>query len=263
MPSTETAWVVPSADSLDNIMSQLVLNAGEKDTVEQGINPELRADWTLAQAVTRVRSAIQAAARFPVSQEAGSVPPEAELHVMVLTVNSMTASKPNLGTIVLTLNGGVVSPFNDLVKRAEKFIQDCKDGKAVTLSSWPAVTGNGCELVIYGTSYASGGTVTVTGLIPGLQYSLVLGPNDTGLTCGNVTLSASGSFYAPQSSAVLSGTGSALVTASLQRSRTAVNLTRGGSVHGMVDMGTDGPGQSGGAYRRDWTASTGWEDGTL
>ena len=138
-------WVVPDPTQLDYIMSQLVLNAAELPASQQpdDATQTTRATQLLAMQVARIRDAIATAGKVPHSQTVGTVPPGAQLHAMVLAVNSMTAAKPNLGTVVVTLNGGVVSPWLDLVKSAQKYVADCELGKNVPYPSDPQVNSDG------------------------------------------------------------------------------------------------------------------------
>ena len=102
----------------------------------------------------------------------------------------------------------------------------------------------------------SASQITVPNLIIGRQYYFTLGPNEVNLVCGSTTLTANGSFYATATTAVITGTAPSLVfSGSLQQAKIAANLARGGQVHGAVDMGTDGPYQSGWGYDRDWNFS--------
>lgn len=64
-----------------------------------------------------------------------------------------------------------------------------------------------------GAAYNGSGNYTLTGLVVGDVYQYILGANDTDITCGADNLAADGFFTAEATSATLTGTPSALVTA--------------------------------------------------
>ena len=238
--ANETVWVSPNAANLDSIMSQLVLNAGEKQQSEGGDSSASRSASLMAVHIQTIRATIAVAGKSPISQLSDGVPPEAELHIYVLTVNSLTAAVPNLGTVVVGM-GGVFSPWNDLVKQARSWMDSVRSGKlAVSLPTDPVLTGDGSELVPAGATYGSNLQNTYSGLQVGLQYQWVPGPNEASFTCGSTTLTAAGSFYAGATSfAVTGSTAAAPVTGSLQLAQPKANYTTAGGIVGAVDMSTD------------------------
>lgn len=224
-------------------MSQLVLNAAERQVNKSTENPQ-RATEMLRMTVARIRHAVRRGGRSPLSNTAGSVPPEAEQHALVLTADAMTASTPNLGQVVVTPMGGTGGPWKDLVAQAKKWLADVLAGEfAPTYPTDPMQQGDGTELVPDGQAYQSGSFI-LTGLRVGTLYFYEAGPNEASLVCGATTLNDSGQFYALATTATITaaeGDDIVFVTASVQKGTDAVNKTTGGQVVGEVDMSTDGP----------------------
>ena len=151
--SAETTWIKPVAANANAVMTQLARNAAQ--TVANTDNlPAL-----LSYQVTAVREAVRQGAKTPLSQDTTTVPPDAEFHCYVLACNALTASTPNLGTVLVSMNGGMLSPWNDLVKDARKYLdllrKPAKDGGIyVANPSWPM-----CEQC-FGPSESGGGLST-------------------------------------------------------------------------------------------------------
>jgi len=235
MPSTETVWVVPDKANLSALISQIVLNAA---TTISGDNQTK----ALSLSVANIRSSVLVGARVPLSQTASSVPPEAEQHAYVLAINLLTSGTPNLGTVVVTLNGGVVSPWLDLVKEAKAWCKEVREGAAVPMPSLPMVRGKGANLVPDQSAYNAAGQIVVTGLSIGTQYAFTPGPNETNIVCGSTTLAVLGSFYASAATATITGAGAGYIFSGLlQLVELAANFSRGGTIGGMVDLSTPGP----------------------
>ena len=240
-----TNWVVPAAANLDSVMSQLVVNAAE---VPQGGNqpPQYRSTTLLNTAgIAVIRAAIQTGGRTPLSATASSVPPEAEVHAYVLTVDTMTASTPNLGMVVISMNGSTGGPWSDLVRAAKKFVADCRAGLNVTPPVDPVLVGKGPLVLPRGLFYPASGTYTNNLVVQGITYYWTPGPNETSLVCGATTLTAMGSFIATGQSVSINGVAGTLITGWLQFAQPQVNYAGGGQVRGRVDMTTDGPGSYG------------------
>lgn len=235
MPVTDTVWVVPAETNIQAILSQLITNAAVK------VAGQDNSAGVLGYQVAIIREAIQIAGRVPLSQQAGSVPPGAEFQAYVLAANALTASTPNLGTVVVTLQGGVISPWNDLVKRANSYVDQLRKGMTIAMPSAPMVWGEGNSLVSSQALYNTSSQIAVS-LQIGVQYYFTKGTNETNLVCGATTLTASGSFYASVATAIITGIGASLVfTGQLQKAALAANLARSGRVRGQYDLSTPGP----------------------
>lgn len=108
-------WAVPSSADLAVVMNTQVLLPTSPNAVA-----------ALALAVGRVRGTIQTAGRVPVSVTAGSVPPEALQHALVLTVALLTGAFPNLASLV-DADGGKTG-FGQLVEQAEQWLDRIEKG---------------------------------------------------------------------------------------------------------------------------------------
>jgi hypothetical protein len=237
--SAENIWVTPTAAKVSAVMAQLITNAAIK---VGGVDntPAL-----LAYHVTAVREAVRQGAKTALSQDTTTVPPDAEFHCYVLTANALTASTPNLGTVVVTMNGGVMSPWNDLVKDARSYINKLrmpvKDGGIyVANPSWPFVTGGGDGFVQCGSVYDVNSTIAVTGLQIGKQYYWTPGPNEVSLVCGSTTLTTTpASFFAIATTATITGNGVGnQFTGQLQRAVSPVTAGRSDRIIGEYDLST-------------------------
>lgn len=139
-----TNWIVPKGSDLKKVLDQIVVKAADANTgddaqVNQPLDPDAakRSDDAIDLVVQRFLGCIKNAARQPVSLTAGAVPPEAKVHVLVLSAFLLTASKPNLMMIV-TPDGAIYAPFNQLVKTAEAWFKGVNDGDiTVTFPSDP------------------------------------------------------------------------------------------------------------------------------
>jgi len=238
----EATWVVPSVDNLTTVMDQLVLNAAEPDQLAP--NGAARGNALLnTVGVQRIRAAVRASGKVPLSSRAGSVPPEAEAYAYVLTADAMTAAKPNVAGVVMMPNGSVVCPWMTLVKDAKAWIQDVYAGKKiVTPPDSPLMVGTGNSLIPIGTAYPTGGTYSGTGLFIGQTYVWSPGADSTSFTCGATTLTAGAAFVASAATYTVAGTAGVLISGSLQRGVVAANYAGGGRIHGEVDMSTPGAG---------------------
>ena len=88
---TETSWIVPTGANLDLVMSQIVLNASEIPLAQStgGNTPNQRSLALMQIWINTLRSAVQEGSKVPLSSLTNSVPPDAEMHAYILTVNSM------------------------------------------------------------------------------------------------------------------------------------------------------------------------------
>ena len=232
----DAVWVIPSSANTSVLMAQLVLNAAVTAAATDN-GPQLVTYWTKI-----VRGNIQRGGLTPLSQGATEVPPTAERYIYVLVINDLTAGTPNLGTVVVTMNGGVVSPWNDLVKAAKAYV-DSLLKVPVEYPSLPMQAGHGCNLG-FGLVYPATLSLTIPNLQVGVQYYFNPGPNEARLVCGSTSLTAAGSFYAPATSAVITGVSAASgqpFTGQLQRSKDAANQASSRRIRGRYDMETFGP----------------------
>lgn len=237
MANLDTDWIVPKPGDLERVISQLVLNAAERTVQTAGT----RMTENLRMTVARIRGAVRGSGNAPLSATPSSIPPEAEQHCLILTARAMTASTPNLGSVLVGPTGAVYSPFDQLVKAAEKWMSDVAAGDYIPVTPTnPIQTGDGVELAPVGALYGNPPTVTVSGFSVGSLYVYEPGPNEAGLVVGATTLAAGGQFYATQTSGMLTGIAAGVpVTASIQLGVDDVNTTVGGDVVGKVDMSTD------------------------
>ena len=111
-------WVTPAPSDVTTLMSSIVQGAVTKDP-----NGAKREASCLSLAVEQVRGAIAVGGRCPLSKSSGEVPPSGRVHTVVLAVNLMISSTPNM-------NFAVKDSFNDQVKDAKTWMQSCADGKA-------------------------------------------------------------------------------------------------------------------------------------
>jgi len=234
---SDSVWVVPATANLKALMAQIILNA-QVTSAGADNSAALLTNW-----VNIVRGNIQRGGMTPLSQTAGTVPPGAERYCYVLTVNDLTAGTPNLGTVVVTMNGGVTSPWLESVKAAKAYV-DSLLAKPVEYPSLPVQTGTGWNFA-RGQTYDTTPQFTMTNVLElGRQYYYNPGPNEASLICGSTTLTAAGSFYA--SSTTFQVTGAVGVsgfafTGTLQRSKDAANQSDARRIRGRYDMTTFGP----------------------
>ena len=73
------------------------------------------------------------------------------------------------------------------------------------------------SLIPFGTAYSGGGSYTLTGLVVGRTYTYRLGANDTQFTNNAVVYTGSGTFVAAATTAVFTGTNSAIVTTFIEQ----------------------------------------------
>ena len=110
-------WVVPSANDVNTVMSSIVQGAVSVDANGKG-----RAINALAMAVERVVGAIRTGNRNPVSLTAGAVPPSGRQHTVVLAVDILLASTPNMSF-------AAKENWTKMHEAAEKWLEDVQSGK--------------------------------------------------------------------------------------------------------------------------------------
>lgn len=130
-PST-LSWQVPAASDLQTVLTGIVTNTADESLV--GGN---RSTLAISGAVARVRGAIRKGRKTPLSQTAGSVPPEAFIHTLVLAVNILVGAKPTLIQSVIGPNGGVYTPFYNMRDEAKKWLEDTAAGRPTDPPSDP------------------------------------------------------------------------------------------------------------------------------
>jgi hypothetical protein len=117
--SQTVAWVAPASASLEAFLQSFVINAANPMDA-QGAK---RADNLIPRAVSRVRAAIATGNRIPLSQTAGSVPPEAEWHVLVIVAESLATSVPQLAEFVES------ERFQRMATDAKEWIRSVEKGE--------------------------------------------------------------------------------------------------------------------------------------
>lgn len=119
-----TSWKVPTTDYLQTVMSGIILDAVEDTDGEDNSADDQAAKMTYAleQAVARVRGAIGNGNRTPLSATAGSVPPEGLNFTLVLAVEILVNSQPNM-------NWAIKDGFSDSLKEAKDWIQQLRDSE--------------------------------------------------------------------------------------------------------------------------------------
>jgi len=125
-------WQIPTAADVQTLMHSGVIAAGnEKD--DQTSNERL--PGLLGLVVARVRGAIDAGGKVALSATEGSVPPEGMFHTIVLTVNALSASTPDLARFALG------DAFQKLVQGAEDWLKAVQEGKMMVSEPGDPVTG--------------------------------------------------------------------------------------------------------------------------
>lgn len=94
-------------------------------------NLDTRAKEAVRMQVAQVRAAIQNGGRIPLSVEEDCVPPEGEIHTLVLAAYQLCLPIPNLLAIILA-DGGVVSPIGRMWKDANDWLESIRKGGTVT-----------------------------------------------------------------------------------------------------------------------------------
>lgn len=130
------AWIVVKTEDLQNYMQAAIVG---NSIIDGAADPQApgggyRSDAALLGAVERVRGAIVAGGRIPLSLTPSSVPPEARQHTLILAIYAMAAAVPTLGPFVAS------EPFKDLNAKAEKWLERVEEGGVVTTPADPDTT---------------------------------------------------------------------------------------------------------------------------
>ena len=129
-------WTEPQAEDVNAFMSSVVVNrANENDKVAR----------LLSITVRRVRGVV--GRTNTLSDNEAEVPPEGLQHCLVLAAFALLTGTPNFGFVMKGADGSE-SGFTFLVKQAEKWLEDVRNGMSVTYPTNPATSGP--ELVRYG-----------------------------------------------------------------------------------------------------------------
>ena len=135
------AWVVPTGASIRKVLSagtQQRANENTADTVLEGDpfdpNSAHRRNQLVAEAVEEVRGAIRVGQVYPLSETAGSIPPEAEYHTLMLAAyRFITAAvgheQQGIQWAILTAPD---SAFTRLFKDACEYLKALAKGAAVS-----------------------------------------------------------------------------------------------------------------------------------
>lgn len=152
---TPTNWIVPVSTDLNKVLSQTVISSIDANVGTDGQNPLaavdqnklLRSQEVVRMAINRVRGAIQAGGRIPLSLTSSSVPPEAEMFTLAIAAWEMVAAQPDVGSAVIIGPHSNVSPFYNEYQKAEAWLKSVTEGStAFTSPNDPAPTGvNGVD----------------------------------------------------------------------------------------------------------------------
>lgn len=140
-------WKVVTGDDLWKVVSFDVVKKANQDAdggsaAGNDLDPQLetRGGEAVRMAVEEVRAAVELGNRYPLSQTAGSVPPEAERHTLYLAAYTLLAFPPGL-LQVLVFDGGIYSPLQKCFDDAKKWIEGIRAGKLVATMPTDPVEG--------------------------------------------------------------------------------------------------------------------------
>ena len=137
MSAQETVWVKPTIDDLNAVlMEKLRIAAGTFGASADRTEPLLR------MMVERMRGAVRTGGRVPVSEEAGTIPPESVFHVMILTARALIDSNPQLSKVAR-----IGDDFTRMVYWSEQWIHGIDNGKPVSKPSSVAEPAEGEEVI--------------------------------------------------------------------------------------------------------------------
>lgn len=122
-----TNWKTPSISDLSAFMNAAVLNGAQASSTIQ--------ERVLGFQVAKIRGTILNAGRCPLAVTAGTVPPEAEEHALVLAVRALTAGSPLLAPVVEA--GAGKTGFGRAVDDAEEWLKSVRKGQSVTPATDP------------------------------------------------------------------------------------------------------------------------------
>lgn len=135
-----TDWIVPTSADVQKYLDQYVIDANNK-LDSAGAKRLDGPTGILASVVAKIRGAIYAGGTVQLSATAGSVPPEAMEHVMVMCIPPLAA--------------GLASPmakfvdsdmFKGLIDEAREFLKLCREGMAVQEA--PDASGGGGQTAV-------------------------------------------------------------------------------------------------------------------
>lgn len=143
------AWKVPTGGDLWKVVSRSVVAKADEDSaggtasgndIDQSL--DTRAKEAVRLAVEEVRAAVDLGNRTPLSQTAGSVPPEAEQHVLYLAAYTLLSFPPSL-LQVLVFDGGVYSPLQKKHDLAQKWLESVRSAEQAATMPTDPETGHG------------------------------------------------------------------------------------------------------------------------
>lgn len=127
-------WKVIAGGDLWKVVSRAVVAKADEDSAggtAAGNNLDssldTRASEAVRMAVEEVRAAVGLGRRTPLSETAGSVPPEAERYALYIAAHTLLAYPPSL-LQVLVFDGGVMSPLAKLYAEAMKWVEAVRKG---------------------------------------------------------------------------------------------------------------------------------------
>lgn len=131
-----TAWIVVAKDDVANYIAQQVMDAANDPTV-LGLSRLEGEKGIIASVVAKFRGAIWAGKRVSLSATAGSVPPEAVEHVLVMCVRALAAGMANpLATFVAS------DFFKAMLDEATEWLKLAREGMEVQGPTDPETSGS-------------------------------------------------------------------------------------------------------------------------
>lgn len=119
-------WVVPTSNDLVDCFGSIFV---EQDSGED-FDPTAAANAWLPIIVAQIRGAILTGNRAGLSKTAGSVPPEAKIHTLVLVAEAIIVNTPRLVGYIVT--EGENGPMARQITAARSFLAQCVKGLSVT-----------------------------------------------------------------------------------------------------------------------------------
>lgn len=134
-----TNWITLTGADIGKVLTakaEEAVNENLGDDVEIGSELNLdaanRRNALVTLAIRRVRAAILNGNRVPISYTADTVPPEAEIHTLMLAAMPLVQSTPSLAKEFLVGQDGRKTSFERMYDRAEQFLIDIGKGFNVT-----------------------------------------------------------------------------------------------------------------------------------
>lgn len=125
-----TNWITPTSDDVQTLLNSVVAGAAN----EEDSGGTSRLDKLVPIVVNEVRGAILSAGRVPLSITPGSVPPEAVKPTLVLVVEALVYSTPQMQQFAQS------DWLGWTIKAARDWIQSIREGQAVTTPTDPDPT---------------------------------------------------------------------------------------------------------------------------